>query len=296
MKKKRKEWPFKARLEAVKARQRGLSYREVEQLIGMSATVVNRCAGLPEVWRSGTGARVDGVESRGPARRSAKTLVAEQAVAQLGPQGEAGGIGKVQGLLYRLGLLKVSRGTVAKVLERQGRMPKPMARRRRNRPVKVRHFERAKPNELWQTDIMRFMIRGQYRVYLIGFMDDHSRFIVGWGLYPSSDGGKRAGGVPCGDRETRAAEGSAVGQRAAVLHVAGQEPVHGDAHEAGHPAHPQPAVSPADVRQDRVVLAQRVSGVPVADAVGEFRGGEGQDEGVTSSTTTSSGRIRGSGT
>jgi transposase InsO family protein len=94
-----------------------------------------------------------------------------------------GGVGKVQGLLYRLGLLKVSRGTVEKVLERQGRVPKRVARRRCNRPVKVHHFERAKPNDLWQTDIMTFMLRGQYRVYLIGFMDDNSRFIVGWGLF-----------------------------------------------------------------------------------------------------------------
>ena len=183
MKIKRKEWPFKARLEAIKARQRGLSYREIEQLIGMGATVASRSvrvykkygeAALEPGWR----------ESKPRAeRRSAKTMVAEQAVAQLGPQGEAGGVGKVQGLLYRLGLLKVSRGTVVKVLERQGRVPKPMARRRRNRPVKVRHFERAKPNDLWQTDIMTFMLRGQYRVYLIGFMDDNSRFIVGWGLF-----------------------------------------------------------------------------------------------------------------
>jgi transposase InsO family protein len=98
-------------------------------------------------------------------------------------QGEVGGIGKVQGLLYRLGLLKVSRGTVAKVLERQGHARKKMVKRRRNKPVQVRQFERAKPNDLWQTDIMTFMLRGQYRVYVIGFMDDNSRYIVGWGLF-----------------------------------------------------------------------------------------------------------------
>ena len=30
---------------------------------------------------------------------------------------------------------------------------------------------------------MTFMLKGQYRVYMIGFMDDNSRFMVGWGLY-----------------------------------------------------------------------------------------------------------------
>jgi transposase InsO family protein len=181
--KKRREWPFEAKLEAVKARQRGLSCREVGRLTGMSPWIVNRC--LRDYQKHGEAGLVPGRTGprRAPARRSAKTLIAEQAVVQLGSQGEGGGIGKVQGLLYRLGLLKVSRGTVGKVLERQGRVPKPMKRRRRNRPVKVRQFERAKPNDLWQTDIMTFMLRGQYRVYLIGFMDDNSRFIVGWGLF-----------------------------------------------------------------------------------------------------------------
>jgi hypothetical protein len=68
-------------------------------------------------------------------------------------------------------------------LRRKGHGPILVRSRRRNRPAKVRRFERALPNELWQTDIMGFMIRGQYRVYMIGFMDDHSRFLVGWGLY-----------------------------------------------------------------------------------------------------------------
>jgi len=101
----------------------------------------------------------------------------------MGPLPEGTGVGKVQGLLYRLGFLKVSRGTVERVLERQKPSPKPRAKRRRNKPPQVRHFERARPNELWQTDIMTFMLRGQYRIYLIGFMDDNSRFMVGWGLH-----------------------------------------------------------------------------------------------------------------
>ena len=183
MKRKCWMWPLEARLEAVKARQRGLSCREVSRLIGMSPSIVSRCVrDYQKHGEAGLAPRRKGPRPA-PARRSAKTLIAEQAVAQLGPQGELGGIGKVQGLLYRLGFLKVSRGTVGKVLERQGRVPKPMVRRRQNRPVKVRHFERAKPNDLWQTDIMTFMLRGQYRVYVIGFMDDNSRFIVGWGLF-----------------------------------------------------------------------------------------------------------------
>jgi transposase InsO family protein len=48
----------------------------------------------------------------------------------------------------------------------------------------VRSFERARSNQLWQTDLFTFMLKRQNRrVYLVAFLDDHSRFIVGYGLH-----------------------------------------------------------------------------------------------------------------
>src|ERR1700730_2720492 len=56
----------------------------------------------------------------------------------------------------------------------------------RPHPDKIRFFERAKPNQLWQTDLFTFVLKRQNRrVYLVAFMDDHSRFIVGYGLHAS---------------------------------------------------------------------------------------------------------------
>ena len=56
----------------------------------------------------------------------------------------------------------------------------------RPHPDQVRSFERAKPNQLWQTDLFTFVLKRQNRrVYLVAFMDDHSRFIVGYGLHAS---------------------------------------------------------------------------------------------------------------
>jgi hypothetical protein len=50
----------------------------------------------------------------------------------------------------------------------------------------VRSFERAQPNQLWQTDLFTFVLKRQNRrVYLVAFMDDHSRFLVGYGLHAS---------------------------------------------------------------------------------------------------------------
>jgi transposase InsO family protein len=51
-------------------------------------------------------------------------------------------------------------------------------------PPVVHSFERAMPNQLWQTDLFTFMLKRQNRrVYLVAFMDDHSRFITGYGLH-----------------------------------------------------------------------------------------------------------------
>ena len=52
-----------------------------------------------------------------------------------------------------------------------------------------KHFERAKANQLWQTDLFTFVLkRENRRVHLVGFLDDHSRYIVGYGLHATASG------------------------------------------------------------------------------------------------------------
>jgi transposase InsO family protein len=56
-------------------------------------------------------------------------------------------------------------------------------------PPAVQHFERARPNQLWQTDLFTFLLkRENRRVYLVVYLDDHSRFIVGYGVWASAGG------------------------------------------------------------------------------------------------------------
>jgi transposase InsO family protein len=53
-------------------------------------------------------------------------------------------------------------------------------------PDRIRSFERAVPNDLWQTDLFSFVLKRQNRrLYLVAFMDDHSRFITSYGLHAS---------------------------------------------------------------------------------------------------------------
>lgn len=75
--------------------------------------------------------------------------------------------------------------TVARVLREAGYLAEQEETRPHDPPVQ--RFERARPNQLWQTDLFTFVMRRQNRrAYMVGFMDDHSRFLVGYGVYASA--------------------------------------------------------------------------------------------------------------
>jgi transposase InsO family protein len=94
------------------------------------------------------------------------------------------GCQKISDMLLRGPALPASAGAVARVLHEAGYELEEVATR--PHPDKVRHFERAAPNQLWQTDLFTFVLKRQNRrVYMVAFMDDHSRFIVGYGLHAS---------------------------------------------------------------------------------------------------------------
>ena len=93
------------------------------------------------------------------------------------------GIRRIGNVLGRWFGLPGSRETVRLVLKDEGLSTPPRLGRQHN-PSKPRFFERATPNQMWQTDIMSFRMGGK-QVYLIGFMDDYSRYLVGLGLYAS---------------------------------------------------------------------------------------------------------------
>jgi transposase InsO family protein len=92
------------------------------------------------------------------------------------------GVKKISQLLRRIFFLPASTETVRQTLKKEGLVQSPpKARRNLTRP---RFFERATPNQMWQTDIFTFRLGGKY-AYVIGFMDDYSRFIVGADLFRS---------------------------------------------------------------------------------------------------------------
>jgi transposase InsO family protein len=97
------------------------------------------------------------------------------------------GCQRISDELLRGPALAASAAAVARVLHEAGYQLE--ERVTRPHPEKVQRFERARPNQLWQTDLFTFVLKRQNRrLYLVGFMDDHSRFLVGYGLHASASG------------------------------------------------------------------------------------------------------------
>jgi transposase InsO family protein len=94
------------------------------------------------------------------------------------------GCQKISDLLVRGPALPASPAAVARVLHEAGYQLEDVPTR--PHPDHVRSFERARPNQLWQTDLFTFVLkRHNRRVYLVAFLDDHSRFVVSYGLHAS---------------------------------------------------------------------------------------------------------------
>jgi len=95
------------------------------------------------------------------------------------------GCQRISDELVRGPALAASPGAVARALHEAGYQLE--ERVTRPHPDKVRRFERAHPNQLWQTDLFTFVLKRQNRrLHLVGFMDDHSRFVVGYGLHATA--------------------------------------------------------------------------------------------------------------
>lgn len=93
------------------------------------------------------------------------------------------GIKRISQLLKRAFFLTASPEAVRQTLHSKSLMSAPPKKRQKN-ITRPRFFERSTPNQLWQTDIFTFRLGGHY-AYLIGYIDDYSRYITGMELFRS---------------------------------------------------------------------------------------------------------------
>ncbi len=168
--------PLEIKLLALEALATGLSRKEVAEVIGVSTGTISAwqqqydTGGLPSLYRKPSSVAV----------KNRCTLLQERILAHRRDHPEQG-VRRIRDELRRGEALDVSAETVRTTVNEAGLgIPPPTPG---PRPPQVRRFERSLPNALWQIDIFTFELKRMYRVYLIGIIDDNSRFIVGWGLF-----------------------------------------------------------------------------------------------------------------
>ena len=108
----------------------------------------------------------------------------KQKAVELKKQDPSRGSRRISHLLKRFHLMKASPETVRRTLHEAGVNDPPARKKPKRNPQKPRFFERSTPNQLWQSDIFCFRLGGR-TAYLIGYIDDYSRYITALGLYRS---------------------------------------------------------------------------------------------------------------
>jgi transposase InsO family protein len=132
--------------------------------------------------QAGPGGLID--QPKGGPRGSRLSDLTKRTILMLKQANPAWGCQRISDMLVRGPALPASPSAVAKVLHEAGYVMEEVATHAH--PQRETRFERAQPNSLWQTDLFTFILKRQNRrVYLVAFMDDHSRFIVGYGLHAS---------------------------------------------------------------------------------------------------------------
>ncbi len=96
------------------------------------------------------------------------------------------GVKRISHLLKRVFFLSASPEAVRQTL-REESLIVPARRSPPHNISRPRFFERSTPNQMWQADIFTFRLGGR-NAYLIGFIDDYSRYVVGLELYRSQTG------------------------------------------------------------------------------------------------------------
>jgi transposase InsO family protein len=121
-------------------------------------------------------------QPRGAPRGSRLSDVTRRAIVMLKESHPDWGCQRISDALERGPALSACPAAVARVLHEECyQLEEVPTRAHRDH---VRHFERARPNQLWQTDLFTFVLKRQNRrVYLVAFLDDHSRFLVSYGLH-----------------------------------------------------------------------------------------------------------------
>jgi transposase InsO family protein len=174
----RKWYTFEEKLRAVKLRlEEGFAFDLVCAETGVSTTSLG--VWLRQYRQEGEMGLRRQAPPR-PGRRLARPVV--ERILEMKRKNPWFGVKRIAEGLRRWFFLEASPETVRKTL-READLMNERARARRNL-VRPRFFERATPNQMWQSDIFTFKLGGKY-AYVIAFLDDYSRYVVNLEMYRS---------------------------------------------------------------------------------------------------------------
>ena len=174
--KKRKVTPVEVKLLAIDALKAGIPTTEVCELIGVSNSALGKWRKLYQEGGEGALAR----QATNPGTRRICSHL-ERRIEQMRCENPEAGVRRIRDELRHGQGIGVSAETVRRVLNDAGLGNPPVQKNRRG--PQIRRFEKDIPNSLWQIDIFTFHLKRMYPVYLVGMIDDHSRYIVGHGLF-----------------------------------------------------------------------------------------------------------------
>jgi transposase InsO family protein len=179
-KKSRPNYSPAVRLRAVRLRlEEGFNLKDVCAEIGVAQSALSRWVSL---YRQFGEAGLQSAHEKKSRRAKLPAPITDKII-ELKREHPTFGIKRISQLLRRCFFLPASPETVRQRLHAAELMPKSTPPKKRNL-TRPRFFERATPNQMWQTDIFTFRLGGRY-AYVIAFMDDYSRFIVGADLFRS---------------------------------------------------------------------------------------------------------------
>src|SRR5512137_1877946 len=175
-----RRYGFEFKLRCVKLRlEEGLPVALLSKEVGASKDVIRR-------WVKAYQERGEaGLRDRIVSTRSQRKLPGpvREKIVEIKKREPRFGVKRISYLLKRAFFLSASPETVRRTL-REESLIVPSKKKPRHNITRPRFFERSRPNQLWQADIFTFRLGGR-NAYLIGFIDDYSRYVVGLGLYRS---------------------------------------------------------------------------------------------------------------
>ena len=130
-----------------------------------------------------------GLESRkrGAPKGSRLPEPTRRAILLMKEANEDWGVDRIHDMLLRTEGFQASAGAIRRLLGEEGYEAVEVETKRH--PDKVRRFERARPNQMWQSDLFNFTLPpSSRRVYVVAFLDDRSRFVTGHGVSAGSSG------------------------------------------------------------------------------------------------------------